>query len=119
MPSNWAPSRRVVSKISTEVGTAGTAPATSSSSGMFDPVLVAVDLAADGPGELLGDGGGHGSGTRQLTVVDRLDGRDLRGGAAHEQLVGDVEVAAGDVADQRLEAQVVGDGDHRVLGDAF
>src|SRR5215475_4970338 len=129
MPSNWAPSRSVVSKISTLAGRAAAAAATppvtsstssaSATSGMFDPVLVAVDLAADGPGELVGDGGGHRARARHLAVVDRADGRDLGRGAAHEQLLGDVEVAAGDVAHQGLEAQVVGDGDDRVLGDAL
>ena len=101
MPSSWAPSRSVVSKISTG------APA--SGSDMFHPVLVAVDLAADGLAVLLRDGLRHRPGHGIGAVVDRVDRRDLGRGAAQEDLLGDVEVAAGEVVDAHLEAEVAGD----------
>ncbi len=73
---------------------------------MFQPVLVAVDLAADGLAVLGGDGRGHGAGARDGAVVDRVDGAHLGRGAAHEHLVGDVEVGTGQVVHLHLDAEV-------------
>src|SRR5215211_5230330 len=102
MPSNWAPSRRVVSKTSTAAGRAGVSEPVLVD--MLQPVLVAVDLAPDGLGVLGGDGRGHGAGAGDVAVVDRVDGRDLGGRAADEHLLADVEVAAGEVVEAELEA---------------
>src|SRR5215212_6270278 len=77
-PSTWAPSRRVVSKISTATGIR---------SDMLHPVLVSVDLTADGLAVLLHHCLRHGPGARHRTVVDRADGRHLGGGPAEEDLL--------------------------------
>src|SRR4051794_21076387 len=115
MPSNWAPSRRVVSKMSIDSGrdTSG------SVTGMLDPVLVLVDLAADDLGVLVGDGLRHRARAGDGAIVDGVDRRHLGRGAADEHLLGGVEVAAGEVGDRDLVAEVAGDGHHRVLGDAL
>ena len=47
-------------------------------------------------------GPGQGSGL----IVDRVHRRHLGGRAAHEHLLGDVQVAAGDVVDHRLVAEI-------------
>ena len=60
-------------------------------------------------------GPGHGIGA----VVDRVDRADLGGGAADEDLLGDVQVAAGDVVDAAVDAEVAGDRHHRALRDAL
>src|SRR3954471_13397502 len=88
MPSNCAPSRSVVSKTSIR-----------SLIDMLDPFLVLVDLAAHGARIVLRDHRGHRPGTRDLAVVHRVHGAHLGGGAAHEHLFGDVEVAARQLAD--------------------
>src|SRR4051812_7341320 len=117
MPSNWAPSRRVVSKMSIDAGSPGASvgarssaaasPMTPpSSADMLAPVLVAVDLAAHGLAVLLGDGRGHRARARDRPVVDRVHGADLGGGAAEEHLLGDVEVGADEVAFDHLEPEV-------------
>ena len=59
-------------------------------------------------------GPGHGI-TRSSTEFTALD---LGRGAAHEHLLGDVEVAAREFVDRDLEAVVAGDRHHRVLRDA-
>src|SRR5262245_66663272 len=101
MPSNWAPSLRVVSKMSTAVGMSlGTR-----SSGMFDPVLVLVDLAAHGPAVLLADGQRHRARGGDGAVVDRGHRGHLGRGAAHEHLLGHVQVAAGEVAQRTAQAE--------------
>src|SRR6478735_8756033 len=100
-PSTCAPSRRVVSKISTALGIR---------SDMFHPVLVPVDLTADGLAVLLHDRLRHRPRAWDGPVVDRADRRHLGGRAAQEDLLGDVEVAAGDVVDPHVEAEVAGDG---------
>src|SRR5205085_3648326 len=51
-------------------------------------------------------------------VVDLADRRHLGGGAREEELVGAVELAARDVADLDVEAQVLRDGEDRVPRDA-
>src|SRR5829696_6757553 len=114
MPSNWAPSRRVVSNTSTAAGTAPGA-----SVGMFHPILVAVDLAAHGPGVLRGDGRGHRPWARDGAVVDGVHRGHLGGHAAQEQHLRDVEIAARQVAEHGLEAEVAGDRHDRVLRDAL
>src|SRR3954471_14999431 len=93
MPSSWLPSRSVVSKISTDLGCATPA----SFCDMFQPVLVAVDLALDGREERLLDLAGDGAGLADLAVVDRPDRHDLGGRPRQERLVGGVEVGAEDV----------------------
>src|SRR3954447_6857079 len=95
-PSRCDPSRSVVSNTSTDAGVRDTA-----ASDMFVPVLVAIDLAADGGVEGLLDLARHRT---RLTaadqpVVHRPDRHDLGGGAGQERLVGRVEVRAQDVAD--------------------
>src|SRR5213076_3108209 len=105
-PSTWAPSRSVVSKTST---------ATGSCLDMLDPVLVAIDLAPHRLAVLVHDRPGHRARARHLTVVDGLHGRDLGGRSAEEDLLGDVEVAASDGIEPHVEAEIVGDGHHRVL----
>src|SRR5687768_8978593 len=102
MPSSCDPSRRVVSKTSTDSGSAGT-------SDMFVPVLVAVDLALHCGEEHLLDLLRHRAGLAELAVVDRADRDDLGCGARQERLVGGVEVGAHDVALDVLEAEVGGD----------
>src|ERR671912_583339 len=120
MPSNWAPSRSVVSKMSTACGrptstafgcppTFGLAgssvddslaaragdgeggavavpatppgvarwPATGRSPGMFDPVLVPVDLPPDRLRVLVGDCRRQRAGTGQVAVVHGVHGRHL------------------------------------------
>src|SRR3954453_2888064 len=124
MPSNWLPSRRVVSKMSTREGAPGGGTGAASlreelgSDCMLDPVLVAVDLAADSTSVLLADGLRHRAGRRDGAVVDLVDRRDLRRGAADEHLLGDVEVAARDVAERDVEAEIARDRHHRALRDA-
>src|SRR4051794_19383581 len=96
-PSTCAPSRRVVSKISTAAGIR---------SDMLHPVLVPVDLAAHSLAVFLHDRLRHRARARHVTVVDGADRRDLGGGAAQEDLLGDVQVAAGDVVDPHVEAEI-------------
>src|SRR6476660_9907132 len=93
-PSTCAPSRRVVSKISTATGIR---------SDMLHPVLISVDLTADGLAVLLHHCLRHRPRARDGPVVDRADRGDLGGGAAQEDLLGDVQVAAGEVVDPHLE----------------
>src|SRR5579862_396150 len=114
-PSRCEPSRRVVSKTSTPRSAPPSTPCTAPSADMFDPVLVAVDLAAHGGEEDLLDAAGDGAGlaVAHHPVVDRADGHDLGGGAGQERLVGGVEVAAQDVAGLDVDALVARDGEHR------
>src|SRR5690606_39188094 len=117
MPSNCAPSRSVVSKMSTAAGTA-TSPASAGRAGpggaagcpascdMFDPFLVPIDLSAHDPAVLLADRERHRARTGQLPVVHRPDRRHLGRGPAHERLLGDVEVAARQLALADGEAEV-------------
>ena len=51
-------------------------------------------------------------------LVDAADGRDFGGGAGEEDFVGDVEQLAGQGLLDNREAQVAGDGEHAVAGDA-
>src|SRR5438067_957595 len=113
MPSSWDPSRSVVSKISTASGNF------SSFVDMFDPLLVAIDFAPHGARVLLRDHCGHRTGTRNGAIVDRVHRAHLGGRAAHEHLVGDVEIAARELTDPHVVAVVAGDRHHRALGDAF
>src|SRR5436190_509460 len=108
-PSTWAPSRNVVSNTSTAVGC----------SDIFDPILVTVDQAAHDPAVLLHDGLRRRPGARHRPIVDRAHRRDLGGGPTQEDLLGDVQVAAGQVVDANVEAQVLADGHDRALRDAF
>src|SRR5258708_174750 len=114
-PSSWLPSRKVVSKISTASGSART------SADIFVPVLVPIDLTANG-GEKdvvhpLGDRTGLTGADN--TVVDGLDRDDLGGRSAQERLVGGVQIAAQEMADLDVDALVAGDGEHRALRDSF
>src|SRR3712207_3433247 len=118
MPSNCEPSRSVVSNTSTAAGHRGSYRGERSTAGarssllvdMFVPVLVAVHLAAHGGVEGLLDAARDGAGVPQLPVVDRADGHHLGGGARQEGLVRGVEVAAQQVVEAELDAQVAGDG---------
>src|SRR5947209_6900022 len=111
MPSSWLPSRSVVSKTSTSAG--------SGLSDMFDPVLVAVDFSTHGREVRLLDGLGHRPGLADETVVDLADGHYLGGRSREKRLLAHVQVAAQDVADLDLVAEVTRDRHHRVLGDAL
>src|SRR3954454_12075537 len=97
MPSSCAPSRSVVSYTSTRAGSGRAF--VSSLVDMLAPVLVAVGLTADGLGVLGRDGLGLRPGARNGPVVDRVHRAHLGRGAAHEHLLADVEVAAGQVVD--------------------
>src|SRR3954454_21937221 len=118
MPSSWLPSRRVVSKTSTWSGRSTRSTSTASSD-MFDPVLVTVDFAADGREVRPLDGFGHRPRLTDQTIVDLTDGDDLGRGPGEERLFAHVQIAAQDVADLDLVAEVARDRDHRVLGDAL
>src|SRR4051812_16686101 len=98
-PSRCDPSRNVVSNTSTDAGVRETA-----GSDMFVPVLVAVDLAADGGVERLLDLAGHRPrfAAADEAVVDGADRHDLGCRPRQERLVGGVEVGAQDVADLRV-----------------
>src|SRR6185369_3027524 len=93
MPSSCEPSRSVVSKIST-------------SADMFDPLLVAIDLATDGLRVLIRDRLGDRTRTRDGAVVYRVHGADLGRGAAHEHLLGDVHIAASELTHLAFESEV-------------
>src|SRR5947199_9930288 len=101
MPSSWLPSRSVVSNTSTSAG--------SGLSDMFDPVLVAIDLAPHGGEVRLLDGPGHRPRLADETVVDLADRDHLRRRAGEERLLAHVQVPAQDVADLHLVAQVAGE----------
>src|SRR5581483_2572509 len=116
MPSSWLPSRKVVSKTSTDAGSVTSASALSD---MFDPVLVSVDLAADGCEVGLLDGLGHRTGLTDHAIVDLTDRHDLGRRPGEKRLVAHVEVAAQDVADLDVVAEVARDRHHRILGDAL
>src|SRR5262245_38022400 len=125
-PSSWQPSRSVVSKISTwgeEAETASpatsTAPAPLDSADMLAPVLVLVLLAVHGAAVHLRDRLRHRARAEDQAVVDRVDRAHLGRGPADEQLLGDVQVAPGEVVDAAVEAQVAGDRHHRALRDAL
>ena len=97
MPSNCAPSRSVVSKIST----GGRGPAHVRSVDMLDPVLVAVDLAADGVARTPAAiavviGPGHGISRSSTEFTARTSAA-----VPHTNISSrDVEVAAGEVAER-------------------
>src|SRR2546421_11528558 len=93
MPSSCDPSRSVVSKISTASGSFN------SFGDMLNPFLVAIDLTSNGARVLLRDHRGHRSRTGDGAIVDRVDRAHLGGRAAHEHLLGDVEVAARELTD--------------------
>src|SRR5437868_4007056 len=86
---------------------------------MFDPILVAIDLAPDRLRVDLGDRPGDGPWARNGSVVDRVHRGDLGRGAADEDLFGDIEVAACEIADDDLVAEVAADGRDTRLRDAF
>src|SRR5437773_3060635 len=116
MPSSWLPSRRVVSKTSTrrvscgcDSASRGEPPMTTCLSDMFDPVLVAVDLAPDGGEVRLLDGAGDGPGFTDLPVVDRADGHDLCRRAREERLLAGVQLVPEDVPDLDLVPEVAPD----------
>src|SRR5688500_12323461 len=110
MPSSWLPSRRVVSKISTDSGSSCGRPATSPSPmHVLVPVLVLVDLAPHGLEVDVLDLAGEGTGIAELAVVDRADGHHLGCGSGQERFVGGVEVRAQDVAHLALDTEVTGD----------
>ena len=67
--------------------------------GELAPVLVRRFLATDRAAVDLGDRDGHRSRAGDRTVVDRVDRRHLRRRAAHEHLLGDVQIAAGEIVD--------------------
>src|SRR5689334_17236045 len=104
-PSSWQPSRSVVSKISTcrAESTAAPSPATSTagappaSADMLAPVLVLVLLAAHGAAVHLRDRLRHRTGAGDEPVVDRVDRTHFGRRPADEQLLGDVQVAPGEV----------------------
>src|SRR2546423_1119916 len=112
MPSSWLPSRSVVSKTSTDPGRV-------TSSDMFDPVLVAIDLSANGGEVDLLDGPGHRPRLADEAVVDLSDRHHLGGRPGQESLLAHVQITAEDVADLDLVAKVARDRHHRVLGDAL
>src|SRR5579864_6420170 len=114
MPSSWLPSRSVVSKTSIDAGSV-----TSGSTDILHPVLVSVDLSAHGGEVHLLDGLGDRPGLADHAVVDLADRNHLGRRSRQERLLGHVEVAAQDVADLDLVAQVARDRYHRVLGDAL
>src|SRR3954471_806986 len=113
MPSSWLPSRSVVSKTSTDSGSV----TSTGSADMLHPVLVSVDLSADGGEVRLLDGLGHRPRLPDETVVDLADGHDLGGRSRQEGFLAHVQVAAQDVADLDLVAEVARDRYHRVLRD--
>src|SRR5436305_2670667 len=115
MPSSWLPSRSVVSKTSMDSGRV-TTPALSD---MFDPVLVPVDLSTHGGEVRLLDGPGDRSRLADDAIVDLADGHDLGRRTGQERLLTHVQVAAEDVADLDLVAEVTGDRHHRVCGEAL
>src|SRR5690606_35569003 len=122
MPSNCAPSRSVVSKMSTASGLPGGRRLATSLASLIDvlqPVLVAVDLTAHGREVRLLDLLGDRPGPAQLAVVDGADRHDLGRGAGEERLVRAVEVGAQDVVDDHLEAEVERDRHDAVAGDAL
>src|SRR4051794_28492139 len=120
IPSSWLPSRRVVSKTSMDSGRRTSLTSTAAGSvDMFHPVLVLVDLAPDGGEVHVLDGLGYGAGFTDEAVVDLADGDDLRCSAREEGLLAHVQVAAEDVADLDLVAEVARDRHHRVLRDAL
>src|SRR5262249_34918066 len=86
---------------------------------MFGPILVAVYFPAHCLGEDLGNRPGDGARTRNAAIVDRIDRRDLGGGAAHEDFVRDVEIAAREIADDDFVAQVASNRDDARLRDAL
>ena len=107
MPSPCMPSRRVRVVDDHEVG-----------GGHLDEVVprrvalrAAVQRVLEDRLDLLGDRPGLAGADR--VVVDLADRRELGGGAGHEDLVGQVELAAGDVALLDLVAEVAGDLDRR------
>src|SRR5579864_4642186 len=106
--------------MSTDSGSSGSGTCRCSPD-MLDPVLVLVHLAANGRVIHLLNAAGYRSGpaVAQHPVVDGLDGHDLGGRAGQERLVGDVQVRPQDVLELDVEAEVAGDGDHRILGDAL
>src|SRR4051794_34649437 len=114
MPSSWLPSRRVVSKTSTSSGSV-----TSASTDMLHPVLVAIDLSADGGEVDLLDGLGHRPRLADQAVVDLADRHHFGGRPRQERLLAHVQVAAENVRDLDLVTQVARDRYHRVLGDAL
>src|SRR5262245_18514454 len=104
--------------MSTAAGTpTNVLAARGTSADMLDPVLVPVDLATHDAAVLRADRQRDGPRARDLPVVHRADRRDLGGGSAHEHLLGDVDVAARQLAELHVEAEVVGDRDHGALGD--
>src|SRR6218665_635826 len=66
--------------------------------------------------DLLGDGAAGA--LADLDAVEFADGRDFRGGAGEEGLVGDVDLVAGDAFFDQLQAQVLADREDGVAGDA-
>ena len=58
-----------------------------------------------------------GSPRADRVVVDLAHGHELGGGPGHEDLVGEVQLGAGDVALDDRVAEVAGDLDHRAAGD--
>src|ERR1700694_866056 len=113
MPSSCEPSRNVVSKISTDSGRV------TSFVDMLNPFLVTIDFTSDGARVLLRDRRGHRTGARNLSVVDGVHRADLGGGAADEHLLGDVQVAARQLADADLVTVVARNRHHRALRDAL
>src|SRR5215472_12493718 len=107
--------------MSTNSGSSGGSLCTCGSPDMFDPVLVLVYFAADGSLIHLLDAPGDRSGppVADHAVVDGLDRDHLGRGTGEKRLICDIQVGAQNVLGFYIEAQVVGDGDDRILGDAL
>src|SRR2546423_7350545 len=109
MPSSWLPLRSVVSKTSTDPGRV-------TSSDMFDPVLVAIDLSANGGEVDLLDGPGHRPRLADEAVVDLSDPHHLGRRPRQEPLLAHLQITPGDVGELDLRAQVTPHRHHPVLG---
>src|SRR5690606_22066418 len=85
-----------------------------------EPVAIALVASGDDVEEqrleLLGDGAA--ASVADPAVVELADRRDLGRRAREEGLVRDVHLVAGDALLDHLDAEVPGDGDHGIAGDA-
>jgi len=78
--------------------------------------VAAVDDVKEGGLHFFCDGAAAAG--ADLDAVEFADGRDFGGGAGEEGFVGDVDLVAGDAFLHDLQAQVFGDVEHGVAGDA-
>src|SRR5688572_11963081 len=112
MPSSWAPSRSVVSKISTRSGRPASRSTTGSLTDIVEPVLVLLHLAVHDREVGLLDLAGDLARLADLAVVDRAHRHDLGRGAGEERLVGRIEVAAEQVRLEDLVPEIARDRHH-------